>query len=58
MTRQNGPICSHMVDNETGVRQTVKAVERETARDRPRVAVGVPGDQLRLLPPRFTKPFA
>ncbi|HUL99386.1 MAG TPA: SDR family NAD(P)-dependent oxidoreductase, partial [Mycobacterium sp.] len=48
-----------MVDNETGVRQIVKAIERETGRAIvpswpwvPLVAL------LKLLPPRFTKPFA
>jgi short-subunit dehydrogenase len=48
-----------MVDNETGVRQMVKAIERETGRAivpawpwAPLVTL------LKLLPPRFTKPFA
>lgn len=48
-----------MVDNETGVRQMVKAIERESGRAIvpswpwvPLVAL------LKLLPPRFTKPFA
>lgn len=47
-----------MVDNETGVRQMVSAIERETGRAivpawpwAPLVAL------LRLLPPRLTKPF-
>jgi short-subunit dehydrogenase len=48
-----------MVDNETGVRQMVKAIERETGRA---IVPGWPWvplvTLLKLLPPRFTKPFA
>ncbi|TGD87394.1 SDR family oxidoreductase [Mycolicibacterium sp. CH28] len=48
-----------MVDNETGVRQMVNAIERETGRA---IVPGWPWIPLvallRLLPPRFTKPFA
>lgn len=48
-----------MVDNETGVRQLVKAIERETGRA---IVPGWPWvplvTLLRLLPPRFTTPFA
>lgn len=48
-----------MVDNETGVRQMVKAIERETGRA---IVPGWPWVPLvvllRLLPPRLTRPFA
>ncbi|WP_328360553.1 SDR family oxidoreductase [Mycobacterium sp. NBC_00419] len=47
-----------MVDNETGVRQIVKAVERETGRAIVPAWPWVPlVTLLRLLPPRFTKAF-
>ena len=48
-----------MVDNETGVKAMVKAIERERGRAvipawpwRPLVTL------LKILPPRFTQPFA
>ncbi len=48
-----------MVDNKTGVDQMVKAIERETGRA---IVPGWPWvplvTLLKLLPPRFTKPFA
>ncbi len=48
-----------MVDNETGVRQMVAAIEREAGRA---IVPGWPWIPLvallKLLPPRFTKPFA
>ena len=48
-----------MVDNQTGVRQIVKAVERESGRAIVPAWPWVPlVTLLRLLPPRFTKPFA
>ncbi|WP_059016951.1 SDR family oxidoreductase [Mycobacterium sp. M26] len=48
-----------MVDNETGVRQIVKAIERETGRAIVPSWPWVPlVSLLKLLPPRFTKPFA
>lgn len=48
-----------MVDNETGVRQIVRAIERETGRAIVPSWPWVPlVSLLKLLPPRFTKPFA
>ncbi|WP_167097929.1 SDR family oxidoreductase [Mycobacterium sp. DL592] len=48
-----------MVDNQTGVRQIVKAVERETGRAIVPAWPWVPlVTLLRLLPPRFTRPFS
>ena len=48
-----------MVDNETGVRKMVDAIERETGRA---IVPGWPWiplvAMLKALPPRFTKPFA
>ena len=48
-----------MVDNETGVRKMVDAIERETGRA---IVPGWPWSplvaMLKALPPRFTKPFA
>ena len=48
-----------MVDNATGVRQMVKAIERETGRAIVPRWPWVPlVTLLKLLPPRFTRPFA